>query len=41
MSKLFKSLPETFIINNEGKIIFKQMGPLTKKILNDEIFKLF
>ena len=34
-------LPETFIINNEGKIIFKQMGPLTEKILNDEIFKLF
>ena len=34
-------LPETFIINNEGKIIFKQMGPLTKKILNDEISKLF
>ena len=34
-------LPETFIVNNEGQIIFKQMGPLTKKILNDEIFKLF
>jgi len=34
-------LPETFIINNEGKIIFKHMGPLTEKILNDEIFKLF
>ena len=34
-------LPETFIVNNEGKIIFKQMGPLTEKILNDEIFKLF
>ena len=34
-------LPETFIINNEGKIIFKQMGPLTEKILNDEISKLF
>ena len=34
-------LPETFIVNNEGKIIFKQMGPLTKKILNDEIYKLF
>ena len=34
-------LPETFIINNEGKIIFKQMGPLTEKILNDEIIKLF
>ena len=34
-------LPETFIVNNEGKIIFKQMGPLTEKILNDEISKLF
>ena len=34
-------LPETFIVNNEGKIIFKQMGPLTEKILDDEISKLF
>ena len=34
-------LPETFIVNNKGKIIFKQMGPLTEKILNDEISKLF
>ena len=34
-------LPETFIINNEGKIIFKHMGPLTKKILDDEISALF
>ena len=30
-------LPETFIINNDGKIIFKHMGPLTKKIIDDEI----
>ena len=34
-------LPETFIINNEGKIIFKHMGPLTEKILDDEISVLF
>mgnify|MGYP001262533023 FL=1 len=34
-------LPETFIINNKGKIIFKHMGPLTEKILDDEISKLF
>ena len=29
------------VVNNEGKIIFKQMGPLTEKILDDEISKLF
>lgn len=34
-------LPETFIINREGKIIFKHTGPLTKKILDNEITKLF
>ena len=34
-------LPETFIINNEGKIIFKHMGPLTEKILDDEISSTF
>ncbi len=34
-------LPETFIISNDGKIIFKHMGPLTEKILNDEISALF
>lgn len=34
-------LPETFIINDEGKIIFKHMGPLTKKILDDDISVLF
>ena len=30
-------LPETFIINNEGKIIYKHLGPLSKKIIEDEI----
>ena len=34
-------LPETFIVNNDGKIIFKHMGPLTQKILNNEVFPLF
>ena len=34
-------LPETFIISNEGKIIFKHMGPLTEEILDDEISALF
>ena len=34
-------LPETFIINREGKIIFKHIGPLTKKIIEDEITTLF
>ena len=30
-------LPETFFVNNEGKIIFKQTGPLTKKIIQNDI----
>ena len=34
-------LPETFIINNNGKIIFKHTGPLTKKIIEDDIAILF
>ena len=34
-------LPETFIISNDGKIIFKHMGPLTEEILNNEISALF
>ena len=34
-------LPETFIISNEGKIIFKHMGPLTEEIINNEISALF
>ena len=25
------SLPETILINKEGKIIYKHLGPLTKK----------
>ena len=34
-------LPETFIINKHGKIIYKHTGPLTKKIIEDEIANLF
>jgi len=34
-------LPETFIVNNNGQIIFKHVGVLTKKIINNEINKLF
>ena len=34
-------LPETFIINKDGEIIYKHIGPLTKKIIEDEIAILF
>ena len=34
-------LPETFITNKDGKIIYKHTGPLTKKIIKDEIATLF
>ena len=34
-------LPETFIINEDRKIIYKHTGPLTKKIIEDEIAILF
>ena len=34
-------LPETFIINKDGDIIYKHTGPLTKKIIEDEIAILF
>jgi cytochrome c biogenesis protein CcmG, thiol:disulfide interchange protein DsbE len=34
-------LPETFIINKDGEIIYKHTGPLTKKIIEDEIAILF
>ena len=30
-------LPETFLINKEGKIIYKHIGPITKKIIFNEI----
>ncbi len=30
-------LPETFLINENGKIIYKFMGPLTKEIILNEI----
>ena len=34
-------LPETFIVNNDGKIVFKHMGPLTEKIIDNEISIFF
>ena len=30
-------LPETFLINEDGKIIYKFMGPLTQEIIENEI----
>ena len=30
-------LPETYLINEDGKIIYKFMGPLTKDIIINEI----
>ena len=30
-------LPETYLINEDGKIIFKYMGPITKDVLKNEI----
>ena len=34
-------LPETFVINSEGKIVFKHAGILTKEIIDNEITKHF
>ena len=34
-------LPETFIINRDGEIIYKHTGPLTKKIIENEIAIFF
>jgi cytochrome c biogenesis protein CcmG/thiol:disulfide interchange protein DsbE len=31
-------LPETFLINESGKIIYKHLGPLTKKIIENDIY---
>lgn len=33
-------LPETFITNNDGKIIYKHLGPITKDVLKNEIIPL-
>ena len=30
-------LPETFLINKSGKIIYKYLGPLTKEVIKNEI----
>ena len=32
-------LPETFLVNKNGKIIYKHLGPLTKDIIEDEIYE--
>ncbi len=37
MMSLVFGLPETFLINEDGKIIYKFMGPLTKEIIKNEI----
>jgi cytochrome c biogenesis protein CcmG, thiol:disulfide interchange protein DsbE len=34
-------LPETFVVNKKGQIVFKHTGPLTKEIIQNEISKLF
>ena len=34
-------LPETFIVNEKGKIIYKHTGPLTRTIIDNDIIKLF
>jgi cytochrome c biogenesis protein CcmG/thiol:disulfide interchange protein DsbE len=33
-------LPETFLINESGIIIYKHLGPLTKEIINNEILPI-
>jgi len=30
-------LPETFLVNNSGQIIYKYLGPITKEIIENEI----
>jgi len=30
-------LPETFLVNKAGKIIYKYLGPLTKEIIKNEL----
>ena len=34
-------LPETFIVNVNGKIIYKYLGPLTQEIIDNEIISFF
>ena len=33
-------LPETYITNSSGKIIYKHLGPLSKEVINKEIIPL-
>ena len=30
-------LPETILINKEVKVIYRHLGPLSKKVINNEI----
>lgn len=33
-------LPETFLVNQQGQIVFKHVGPLTPEVLNQDIMPL-
>ena len=33
-------LPETFLVDNSGRIIYKYLGPITKEIITNEILPL-
>lgn len=33
-------LPETFLVNQQGQIVYKHVGPLTSEVLNEEIMPL-
>jgi len=34
-------VPETFVINEQGRVIYKHAGPITADIVNNEILPLF
>lgn len=33
-------VPETFVVNNDGQIVFQHIGPLTRKVVSDSILPL-
>ena len=35
-----KGVPESFLVNEEGRILFRHYGPLTKTLLEEEVFPL-
>jgi cytochrome c biogenesis protein CcmG/thiol:disulfide interchange protein DsbE len=35
-----RGIPETFVVDKKGKIIFEQIGPLSPEILENELFPL-